>query len=109
MFVCTNDECVGFYFLYWLFFLGGWPSSTKLLLLLIGGTLKTGELASGATGTSGLVASTVGGSLILEGLKTGLLGLSLEDVLHQTTLVLEGVTLDLHVELVVEVLVDLGG
>lgn len=40
-------------------------------------------------------------------LDTSLLSLGLVDVLHQNTLVLEDVTLDLEVELVVHVLIDL--
>lgn len=50
---------------------------------------------------SGLVALTVSGSLVLNRLDSDLLSLSLEDVLHQDTLVLEHVTLGLQVQLVV--------
>ena len=53
------------------------------------------------------VAGTVGSGLVLDALDASLLCLRLEDVLLEDALVLEDVTLDLHVELVVQVLVDL--
>lgn len=59
--------------------------------------------------TSSLVAGADGLGLISSQFDTSLLGLGLVDVLHQDTLVLEDVTLDLEVELVVHVLVDLAG
>ncbi len=64
--------------------------------LLVLGLPETGLLAAGLDlGGDGLLANS--------------LGLGLEDVLHQHTLVLEDVTLALVVELAVEVLVNLGG
>ena len=48
-------------------------------------------------------------SLISESLGTGLLRLGHVDVLHQDTLVLEDVTFRLHVQIVVQVLIDLTG
>lgn len=60
---------------------------------------------------SSLSSSSVSGSsglgLLLQRLLTGSLSLSLDDVLNQSSLVLEGVTLSSHVQVVVQVLVDL--
>mmetsp|Transcript_35809 Transcript_35809/g.79703 ORF Transcript_35809/g.79703 Transcript_35809/m.79703 type:complete len:243 (-) Transcript_35809:27-755(-) len=57
----------------------------------------------------GLVLSTTGLKLVLNGLLADLLSLLLVHSLHQHTLVLEHVTLDLHVQVVVQVLVNLLG
>jgi hypothetical protein len=64
-------------------------------------------LLVGTTFTKSLVLSTEDISLFSESLGTNLFSLSLVDVFHQDTLVLETVTLGLEVELVVQVLVDL--
>lgn len=56
-----------------------------------------------------LVAQTAGVGLLASSSVTRLLGLLLVDVLHQDTLVLEGVTLALEVQIVVQVPVDLLG
>lgn len=75
----------------------------NLLLSLLRGR-GGGDLSLATLGT-GLLAAGI--SLGLQVLDTALLGLGLEDVLHQHTLVLELVTLDLQVQRVVQVLVDL--
>lgn len=54
-----------------------------------------------------LVLDTPGLHLLRQVLGSGLLRLGLVDVLHQDSLVLEGVSLGLQVERVVQVLVDL--
>ena len=81
-------------------------SRAKNLLLTSLGSLLLSNTGS-TTLTSSLVLSTVGISLVLDGLRSELLGLSLVDVLHQDTLVLEDITLRLEVQGVVQVLVDL--
>lgn len=63
----------------------------------------------GAALTGSLVPVTAGLSLLVKELGAVLLGLGGEDVLHEDTLVLEGVTLGLHVKGVVQVLVNLLG
>jgi hypothetical protein len=60
-----------------------------------------------ATFTSSLVLGAVSISLVLDGLGSELLSLSLVDVLHKDTLVLEDITLGLEVQGMVQVLVDL--
>jgi hypothetical protein len=75
---------------------------TSLSSLLLSNTSST-------TLTGSLVLGTVGISLVLDGLGSELLSLSLVDVLHQDTLVLEDVTLRLEVQGVIQVLVDLTG
>jgi len=65
--------------------------------------------ALGAALASSLVLVTTGLGLLVKELGAVLLGLGGEDVLHQNTLVLEGVTLGLHVKGVVKVLVNLLG
>ena len=90
----------------------------NLLLGLLGGLsldgdLNTGEssallgntLVAASTGSLGLVAVSL--SLVRDQLGAELLSLGLVDVLHKDTLVLEDVTLSLHVQDVVQVLVDL--
>jgi hypothetical protein len=72
----------------------------SLSSLLLSNTVST-------TLTSSLVLGTVGISLILNGLGSELLSLSLVNVFHQDTLVLENITLGLEVQGVVQVLVDL--
>jgi hypothetical protein len=56
-----------------------------------------------------LVLGPPGLKLVRESLFTRLLSLGLVDTLHQDTLVLEDITLDLHVHVVVHVLIDLLG
>merc|ERR1712137_577076 len=85
--------------------------STTLRLLDLGCLLLTSEgvclgglsFDSPLTGSLDLGTSLV--HLILEGLLTLLLSLGLVDVFDESSLVLEGVTLRLLVQLVVEVLV----
>lgn len=82
--------------------------SFKMVLLVIrqqGISLCRHSLQLALTGSLGL--RTLGVHLILKGLLTLLLGLGTVNVLNQSTLVLECVTLAQVVELVVEVLVDL--
>lgn len=62
-------------------------------------------LSTALAGSLVLVAVSL--SLLLDGLNTGILGLELVDRLDQVALVLVDVSLDLKVELVVQVLVDL--
>lgn len=52
---------------------------------------------------------SAGFGLVVQHLVTSLLSLTLVDVLHQDTLVLEHITLHLHVQIVVQVTVDLLG
>merc|ERR1719487_1479865 len=85
------------------------------LLLGLGLVLDLGDTgallgdALGATLAGGLVADAASLGLVGEDLGAVRLGLGLVDVLHENALVLEDVTLGLHVELVVEVAVDLAG
>jgi hypothetical protein len=67
------------------------------------------ELLVSTTFTESLVLSTKDLGLVSEGLGTDLLSLSLVDVFHQDTLVLETVTLGLEVKMAVQVLIDLTG
>eukprot|EP00055_Hartaetosiga_balthica_P018415 m.134203 g.134203 ORF g.134203 m.134203 type:complete len:209 (+) comp9526_c0_seq1:172-798(+) len=62
-----------------------------------------------AAGTSVLDAGTAGHSLICELLLTSSFSLTLVDVLHQHTFVLEDITLRLHVEFVIQMAIDLLG
>lgn len=91
-------------------------NSSNQDLVLLGRLLGRGDgffvslLDSSAFRTTflgSLVARTDGVSLISNDLSTSLFDLGLVDVLHQDTLVLEDVTLDLQVQRVVHVLVDL--
>jgi hypothetical protein len=82
---------------------------TDLLLGLAGQSVALGLDTLSAALTEGLVLGTLSIHLLLEDTLTLALGLGLLDVLNQSTLVLEGVTLAQVVELVVEVLVDLAG
>ena len=59
--------------------------------------------------TACLALGTLGLKLIRKRLLSGLLSLGLVDTLHEHPLVLETVTLDLHVHVMVHVLVDLLG
>lgn len=79
--------------------MGGLGGNSVLLGLLVGSTFKAALL-------DGLVAETEGLGLVSNQLGTGSLGLGLVDVLHEDALVLEDVTLHLHVESVVHVLVN---
>jgi hypothetical protein len=65
------------------------------------------SLLVSTTFTESLVLGTEDISLFSEGLSTDLLSLSLVDVLHQDTLVLETVTLGLEVKMMIQVLIDL--
>jgi len=78
-----------------------------LLLTSQGVSLGLDSFLSPLTGCLGLC--TFGIHFFLEDPLTVLLRLSLVNVVNQSTLVLEGVTLAQLVELVVEVLVDLAG
>lgn len=87
-------------------------SGHELLGLLLkvsnkGVPLLLSALEPALTGSLGL--STLGVHLLLESTLTGSLSLGLVDVLNQSTLVLEGVTLAQLVQAVVKVLVDLAG
>ena len=73
----------------------------------VGSALLSNTLVAAGTGSLGLVAVSLG--LVSDQLGTELLSLGLVDVLHKDTLVLEDVTLGLHVEDVVKVTVDLAG
>lgn len=68
-------------------------------------SLLLDSLLSSLSGSS--VSRSSGLGLLLQRLLTGSLSLSLDDVLNQSSLVLEGVTLGSHVQVVVQVLVDL--
>jgi hypothetical protein len=70
-------------------------------------SLKLLKLLVSTTFTEGLVLGTENLSLISKSLGTDLLSLSLVDVFHQDTLVLEAVTLGLEVKMTVQVLVNL--
>jgi hypothetical protein len=61
------------------------------------------------TDTGSLDACTTSSSLVFKGLLTGSLSLTLVNVLHEDTFVLEDITLRLHVKFVVKVGVNLGG
>lgn len=80
-----------------------------LLLLLAGQSVTLGLDTLLSSLTEGLVLGTLGVHLFLEQALTLSLSLGLLDVLNQSALVLEGVTLAQVVELVVKVLVDLAG
>ena len=68
-----------------------------------------GEAPGSTAFAGGAGLKTTGFGLVCEGLLAGLLCLGLVDELDQSTLVLEGATLALEVEHVVQVLVDLLG
>lgn len=90
----------------------GFLSSLLLLLGLELDGRDGGPLLGDSVGAAlahGLVAQTAGLHLVGNVLGAGLLGLGLVNELHEDALVLEDVTLGLHVELVVEVLVNLAG
>jgi len=80
---------------------------TDLLLGLAGQSVTLGLDTLSAALTESLVLGTLGIHLLLEDTLTLTLSLGLLDVLNQSTLVLEGVTLAQVVELVVEMVVDL--
>ena len=80
-----------------------------ILLLDSSDTLPLLGQASSTTFPDSLVLETTSLHLVGENLGSGLLGLSLVNVFHEHTLVLEDVTLGLLVEDMVEVLIDFSG
>lgn len=77
------------------------------LLLKKSVSLLLDSLGSSLSGSS--VSESSGLGLLLQRLLTSSLSLSLDDVLDQSSLVLEGVTLGSQVQVVVQVLVNLAG
>lgn len=85
-------------------------TTKKLRMKLILKKSKSLLLDSGSSSLSGSsVSESSSLSLLLQGLLTSSLGLGLDDVLDQSSLVLESVTLCSQVQVVIQVLVDLAG